>query len=257
MVWHWERQELRVSILLRHSSCSFHSVESWISILGSAAVLRFFLWGPLASFNDPRTKKRAKASLDQLTCLHYSITNRERRCHVVNRVRLHEAATRNSPGLNQAWLTIQPRTKSEDHSIDSPRHWRYKFFFVSVRLLQICSKTTTGNETMQESTRLLSAVKKTAALPCKQCLGGQQFPPFYSYQKNAADLCISSDKHGLASVQKQSRQKTGDCPQMHAMTTKRTNPTLTVQCQHGFKGPRQNYKGQTHDATPTHTHTYI
>lgn len=110
---------------------------------------------------------------------------------------------------------------------------------------------------MQESTRLLSAVKKTAALPCKQCLGGQQFPPFYSYQKNAADLCISSDKHGLASVQKQSRQKTGDCPQMHAMMTKRTNPMLTVQCQHGFKGPRQNYKGQTHDATPTHTHIHI
>lgn len=95
-------------------------------------------------------------------------------------------------------------------------------------------------------------------MPCKQCLGGDNsFTPFTAIkQNNTADLCVSSDKHGSASAQKQSRQKTSHCPQMQAMMTKRTNPTLTMQCQHGFKGPRQNYKGQTHGATPTHTHTY-
>lgn len=100
--------------------------------------------------------------------------------------------------------------------------------------------------------------KKTAAVPCKQCLGrDNSFTPFTAIkQNNTADLCVSSDKHGSASAQKQSRQKTSHCPQMQAMMTKRTNPTLTMQCQHGFKGPRQNYKGQTHGATPTHTHTY-
>lgn len=183
MVRHWERQELRVSILLRHSSCSFHSVESWISILGSAAVLRFFLWGPLASFNDPRTKKRAKASLVQLTCLHYSITNRERRCHVVNRVRLHEAATRNSPGLNQAWLTIQPRTKSQDHSIDGPRHWRYKFFSSRFDYCKFAVKPPLGMKRCKNRHGSSRQWKRLQLCPASNVWGDNSFPPFTAIKR--------------------------------------------------------------------------
>lgn len=150
---------------------------------GECSCFEVLLWGPLASFNDPRTKKRAKASLVQLTCLHYSITNRERRCHAVNRVRLHEAATRNSPGLNQAWLTIQPRTKSEDHSIDGPRHWRYKFFSSRFEYCKFAVKPPLGMKRCKNRHGSSRQWKRLQLCPASNVWGDNSFPPFTAIKR--------------------------------------------------------------------------
>lgn len=143
--------------------------------------------------------------------------------------------------------------KSEDHSIDSLRHQRYNFFF-PVRLPQIAVKESLrmrrcknqhcsplgGNKALHNCSSTLQAMSG----------GDNSFTAFTATKENnGAKLCVTSDKHSSANSQRQSRQQTGDCQQTHTMMSKRENP------RHGFKGHCQYYKGQTHGATPTHTHS--
>lgn len=194
--------------------------------LGSAVVLRFFLWGPLAPFNDPRTKKKREGiawSAHLFTLFDNKQTAKVPRGGPSpvarggdkKQPRIETGLVNDSP-MNKEWRSLnrQPQTLKVQLFFSSRSDYRKFAVRPPLRMKRCKNQHSSSGQWKRLQLCLASNV-----------WGDNSFTPFTAIKENnAADLCVSSDKHGSASVQKQPWQKTGDCPHMHAMMTKRTNP---------------------------------